>query len=255
MPGRTPARAVLPAFLERSIPVPFRVRADLQVFTDGGGHFLALAPFGAQGSPVFFGTGRKLFGQQVLERHEEQTTGYGVALWDPRMPGGRALVALRGEEAVVRCGERDLALRALPRRQRGALLLAATYYAPPFVRQPVGLARDGEGNFFFVDAARDPGRGGPDYRLYAGPTGALARQEIEEIGRDGSAMVLRTARGRLRVKPDVAHGKEADWLSDGGRRMLVWMDPVENQQLVFGDLGVYGAQPLGTPCDAALRAP
>ena len=37
--------------------------------------------------------------------------------------------------------------------------------------------------------------------------------------------------------------------------MLVSMDPAENQQLVFGDLGVYGAQPLGTPCDAVLEAP
>jgi hypothetical protein len=251
MPGRTPARAVLPAFLERSIPVPLRIRSDLQVFADGAGHFLAVAPFGAEDAPVFYGKGRKLFQQQVLERHEKETTGYGVAVWDPRVPGGRALVAMRGEEAVVRCGDRELALRALPRRQRGALLLAATYYAPPFIRQPLALARDGEGNFFFVDEARGTAAGGPDYRLYAGPQGALARQELEEVGKDGSAVVLRTARGRLRIK-EGNPGKQADWLADGGRRMLVWMDPAENQQLVFGDLGVYGAQPFGTPCDAVL---
>jgi len=254
MPGRRPARAVLPAFLERSIPVPLRVRADMQVFTDGAGHFLALAPFGTEDAPVFFGKGKKLFRQQVLQRHEEQTTGYGVALWDPRVAGARALVALRGEEAVVRCGDRELRLQALPRRLRGLLLAAATYYAPPFVRQPVALARDGEGNFFFVDRAREPGPRGPDYRLYAGPQGALTRQEIEDVGRDGSAVVLRTARGRLRLQPEGERGTQADWLSDGGRRMLAWMDPAENQQLVFGDLGVYGAQALGTPCDAAMEA-
>lgn len=253
MPGRTPARAVRSAFLERSIPVPLRARSDLQVFSDGAGHFLAVEPFGGQDAPVFFGKGKKLFQQQVLERREQDTTGSGVALWDPRVPGARVLVALRGEEAVVRCGDRDLALRALPRRQAGVLLLAATYYAPPFIREPVALARDDEGNFFFVDSARER-VSGADYRLYAGPKGAMARQEIQDIGKDGSALVLRTARGRLRFTPE-GRGTQPDWLSDGGRRMLVSMDPAENQQLVFGDLGVYGAQPLGTPCDAVLEAP
>jgi hypothetical protein len=221
------------------------------VFADGAGHFLAVAPFGEENAPVFFGTARKLYAQQVLERREQDTTGYGVAIWDPRVAGGRALVAMSGEEAVIRCGERDVTLRALPRRQRGALLVAATYYSPPFVRQPVALARDGEGSFFFVDAARDPRPRGKDYRLYAGPQGALTRQEIEEIGSEGSSLVLRTARGRLRFGEGQG-GKQADWLAQGGRRMLIWMDPAENQQLVFGELGVYGAQPLGTPCDVAL---
>jgi hypothetical protein len=253
MPGRTPARPVLPAFRERSIPVPLRARADLQVFADGAGHFLAIAPFGEEESPVFFGTRRKLYSQQVLERREQDTAGSGVAVWDPRVPGGRALVAVSGEEAVIRCGDRDVTLGALPRKQRDALLVAATFYAPPFVRQPVALARDGEGNFFFVDTARDPRANGPDYRLFAGPAGALARQEIEQISDDGSGTVLRTARGRLRFKEGEA-GKQVDWLAEGGRRMLIWMDPAENKQLVFGELGVYGAQPLWTPCDTAQQA-
>jgi hypothetical protein len=252
MPGRTPARPVLSAFLERSIPVPLRARADLQVFTDEAGHFLAVAPFGEEKSPVFFGTRRKLYSQQVLERREQDTAGSGVAVWDPRVPGGRALVAVSGEGAVIRCGDRDVTLSALPKKQRDALLEAATFYAPPFARQPVALARDGEGNFFFVDTARDTRAHGQDYRLYAGPSGALARQEIQQISNEGSGTVIRTARGRLRFKEGEG-GKQADWLAEGGRRMLIWMDPAENKQLVFGELGVYGAQPLWTPCDTAQR--
>jgi hypothetical protein len=254
MPGRTPARAVLPALQERSIAVPLRVRADLKVYGDAAGLFLALAPFGGKGDPVFFGRGRRLYRQEVLARRERGTTGYDVALWDPRVAGGQAVVSLQGEEALVRCGDRVLALRALPRRQAGALLTAATYYAPPFVRRPVALARDGEGNFFFVDSSREPGARGRDFRLYAGPKGALTRQEIEEVGQDGSAVVLRTARGKLRFTEGGGSGVQADWLADGGRRVLAWMDEAENEQLVFGELGVYGAQPLGTPCDAVLRA-
>jgi hypothetical protein len=251
MPGRTVARPVLPAFRERSIAVPLQARADLRVFSDGADHFLAVAPFGEERSPVFFGTARKLYAQQVVERREQDTAGSGVALWDPRVPGGRALVAVSGEQAVIRCGDRDVTLSAVPKKQRNALLVDATYYAPPFVRQPVALARDGEGNFFFVDAARDSQARGQDYRLFAGPNGALTRQEIQQISNDGSGMVLRTARGRLRLKEGEG-GKQADWLAEGGRRMLIWMEPAENQQLVFGELGVYGAQPLGTPCDVAL---
>jgi hypothetical protein len=251
MPGRTPARAVLPAFLERSIPVPLRARGEMRVFTDGDKHFLALAPFGDPGAPVFFGKGRKLFQQEVLARRERDTTAYEVALWDPRVPEGRVEVSLRGEEALVRCGGREVTLTAVPKRKGGLLLVAATYYAPPFIRKPLALARDDDGNFFFVDAARDAGPRGADYRLYAGPKGALTRVELEDVERQGDAVVLRTAKGRLRIARQ-GGGPKVDWLAEGGRRMLVWMDPAENEALVFGELGVYGGAPLGSPCDLAF---
>jgi hypothetical protein len=254
MPGRAPARAVRSARLDRSIAVPLRVREDLEVFADDRGHSLAIAPFGGEGTPVFFGRADKLYRQEVTARREQDTTGYGVALWDPRVPGGRGMIVLRGEEAVVRCGERELSLHALPRAQGVRLLAAATYYAPPFVRRPVALARDDEGNFFYVDAAREPAAGGPDYRLYAGPKGALARLEIQEIGTEGRSTVLRTSQGRLRLAADGGQGGQADWLADGGRRMLAWLDPAQNAPMVFGELGVYGAEPLGTACDPLLEA-
>jgi len=266
MPGRTPAREVLPAFHERSIPVPLRLRSDMKVYGDGNGRFLALAPFGGQGQPVFFGKPKKLFRQEVLTRRELDTTGYEVVVWEPRVAGGRAVISVHGEEARVRCGDLETTLPALPRRQGETLLLGATYYAPPFVRAPVGLARDDDGNFFFIDAARGPEERGPegraeargrsehapDYRLYAGPSGALTRQEIENISAEGQALVMRTARGRLRLQREGSSAR-ADWLAEGGRRMLVWLDPAKYQQLIFGELGVYGGQPMGTVCDPLLQ--
>ena len=253
MPGRAPARAVRSARLERSIPVPLRVRADLKVFADPAGDLLALAPFGGEGLPVFFGRKGKLYRQEVAARREQDTTGYGVALWEPRAPGGKALVAIRGEEALVRCGDQDLTLTALPRAQGVKVLVEATYYAPPFVRRPVALARDDEGNYFYVDAQREPALRGPEYHLYAGPKGALARLEIEEVGSEGRNTVLRTGQGRLRLAGEGERG-QADWLADGGRRMLAWLDPARNLPLVFGELGVYGAEPLGTACDPVFAA-
>lgn len=252
MPGRTPARHVRPAFRERSIAVPLRDRRDMKVFRADRGWVLALSPFGGPDALVFFGRGRKLYAQQVVDRRERDTTGFDVAVWDPRVPDGRALISLEGDSASVRCGDRELRLAALPRLRRAGVLRAATYYAPPFVRVPVALARDDEGNFFYVDAARED-RGRRDFRLYAGPTGALARQELEDVGREGDALVLRTARGRLRFREGEGEGgKQVDWLADGGRRMLVWMDPWDHQGLVFGDLGVYGGESLGSPCDAVF---
>jgi hypothetical protein len=253
MPGRAPARAVRSARQDSSIAVPLRIREDLKVFADDRGHNLAIAPFGGEGTPVFFGPGDKLYRQEVTARREQDTTGYGVALWEPRVAGGRAMIVLRGEEAVVRCGDRELTLHALPRAQGVKLLAGATYYAPPFIRRPVALARDDEGNFFYVDAAREPAAGGPDYRLYAGPKGALARLELREIGTEGRSTVLRTRQGRLRVTMDGAQGGQADWLADGGRRMLAWLDPAQNAPMVFGELGVYGAEPMGTACDPLLE--
>ncbi len=254
MPGRTPARAVLPAFLERSIPVTLRARGEMTVFGDGQGAFLALAPFGDQGSPVFFGGAGKLYRQEVLARREQETTGYDLALWDPRVPGGQALVSLRGDRAVIRCGDRQLELQALGLRPGRRQLVAATYYAPPFVRKPVGLARDDEGNFFFLDSAREPGQQGPDYRLYAGPKGALARLEIDELGREGDAVLLRTAQGRLRFRREGEVGGQAAWLAGGGKRALAWLDTAEQAPMIFGELGVYGGQRLGTVCDPLLAA-
>jgi len=253
MPGRAPARAVRSARLERSIPVPLRLRADLKVFTDPEGEVLALSPFGGEGMPVFFGRKGKLYRQEVAVRREQDTTGYGVALWEPRAPGGRALVAIRGEEARVRCGERERTLVALPRAQGSRLLMEATYYAPPFVRRPVALARDDEGNYFYVDRQREPALRGPEFHLYTGPKGAMARLEIEEVGAEGGSTVLRTSQGRLRLSAEGERG-QADWLAEGGRRMLAWLDLARNLPLVFGELGVYGAEPLGTVCDPLFAA-
>jgi hypothetical protein len=252
MPGRAPARAVLPAFLERSIPVALRVRGEMTVFGDGQGAFLALAPFGGQASPVFFGGAGKLYRQEVGARREQETTGYDLTVWEPRVAGGQALVSLRGDRAVIRCGDQQLELQALPVREGRRLLVATTYYAPPFVRRPVGLARDDEGNFFFLDAAREPGQRGPDYRLYAGPKGALARLEVEELGREGEAVLLRTAEGRLRFRREGEVGGQVDWLAGGGKRALAWLDTAAQAPMIFGELGVYGGQRLGTVCDPLL---
>jgi hypothetical protein len=256
MPGRTLAREVRAAFLERSIAVPLRVRSDMKVYTDGQKRFLALAPFGDRGAPVFFGRGRKLFQQEVLARRERETTAYDVAVWDPRVPEGRVLVSAHGDGATVRCGDRELTLQPVPARQATALLLAATFYAPPLIRKPLALARDDDGNFFYVDGARAPGARGPDYRLYAGAKGALTRLELEGVDRQGDTIVLRTARGRLRLSREGQKGAPgADWLADGGRRMLVWMDPSANDALIFGELGIYGGVPIGSVCDPLFLAP
>jgi hypothetical protein len=158
---------------------------------------------------------------------------------------------------VIRCGGRQLELLALPQREGRRLLFTTTYYAPPFVRRPAWLARDDEGNFFFVDAAREPGAQGPDYRLYAGPKGALARLEIVGQGHEGDALVLRTGEGRLRLGKGGEAGEELDWLAGGGKRALRSLDPAQHGPLIFSELGVYGGQKLGTVCDApaSLRAP
>jgi len=249
MPPRNQARAVRSASLERSIAVPLALREEMSVFADERGRVLALAPFGGQGAPVFVGAPKKLFQQHVLARREEGSTAYSVQLWDPRAPDAVAVVRVSSEEARVACADREVVYQAVSRAKATKLLQAATYYAPPFTRQPVVLARDGEGNYFFVDAEREAGARGRDYHLYAGPQGALARVELSEVGAEGPATVLKTRGGRLRLAKDSAGRPKVDWLAGGGRRMLEPMDPALNQPLVFGDLGVYAGQALGGVCE------
>jgi hypothetical protein len=249
MPPRGTARTVLPASRERSIAVSLAQRAEMVVFSDERGRLLALAPFGGPGAPVFLGKQRKLFQQQILARREEGSAAFWVQLWDPRAPDGEAVLRVTAEEARIACGDREVIFQAVSREKATALLAAATYYAPPFTRQPVLLARDLEGNYFFVDADREPGAQGRDYHLYAGPQGALSRVELSEVGAEGPATVLSTRSGRLRLAKDAGGRPRVDWLAGGGRRMLEPLDPALNQPLVFGDLGVYSGQAVGGVCE------
>jgi hypothetical protein len=130
------------------------------------------------------------------------------------------------------------------------VLAEAKFYAAPFRRIPHLLARDDQGAYFFVDAARDPWSGRPadrqDLRLRHGRKGALAPVEVLDTVSDPAGLVLVTSTGRL-----VAKGHTVEWIGPAGRAELTAIDVRDGAGLVYGELGAYGKR-LGTPCDGKL---
>lgn len=255
MPPPEAVRKVPKPWAESSIPVPLAERRDLAVYADDRGHFLAAAPFEAGSRRVFAGSARKLFLQEVLAAGAVGTSAHGFAFWDPRArTPSEAFFEVHAGKARLVCGGREVPMRALSRGEADVVLASATFYGPRWRREPHLLAEDGEGNFFYVDRARAGAeRGGPDYRLYAGPAGKAARIEIASVAEGPDGFVLVTATGKLRLGRSADGAPVVDWLAGGGRRMLRPLDPARSGALVYRQLGVYEGGGLGTPCDGVIE--
>ena len=235
--------------------MPLAERRDLAVYADDRGRYLAAAPFEAGTRRVFAGSAHKLFQQEVLLAGAIGTSAHGFSFWEPRArTPAEAFFEVRGGKARLVCGQREVTLRPLSRGETDALLASATFYAPRWRREPHLLAEDDEGDFFYVDRARSGGEsGGPDYRLYAGPLGKVARIEVADVADGPDGLVLVTATGKLRVGRTADGAPTVDWLAGGGRRVLRPLDPASSGALVYRQLGVYRANDLGTPCDGVLE--
>ena len=255
MPPPEAARKVPRPWVESSIPVPLPERRDLTVYTDDRGRYVATAPFEAGTRRVFAGSAEKLFLQEVIVAGAAGTSAHGFSFWDPRArsPGEAFFEAHAGKARLV-CGAREVPLRVLSRGEADPLLASATFYAPRWRREPHLLAQDDEGNYFYVDRARPGAEGrGPDYRLYAGPLGKVARLELAGVADGPDGLVLLTASGKLRLGHGAGGAPAVDWLAGGGRRMLRALDPLRNGALVYGQLGVYRSGLFGTPCDGVME--
>jgi hypothetical protein len=255
MPPPEAARKVPRPWAESSIPVPLAERRDLAVYTDDRGLFIAAAPFEERHRRVFAGSAEKLFAQEVLGAGVKGSTAHAFTFWDPRArTPAEALFEVRAGKARLFCGARERPLRTLSRGEAERVLASATFYGPRWRREPHVLARDDEGNFFYVDRARaGTERSGPDYRLYAGPLGKVARLEIANVSEEAGGLVLVTASGKFRLGHDQAGAPTTDWLAGGGRRLLRPLDPARSGALVYRQLGVYKGDHLGTPCDGAME--
>lgn len=71
----------------------------------------------------------------------------------------------------------------------------------------------------------------------------LDRMGATFVGADGRLVFSREEEGR-RLK--------AEWVSGSARTALVALDPPTEGPLIYGELGVYAGEPLGTPCDGRL---
>ena len=224
------------------------VKDRLWVLTDDDQLVIAIVPFQGIDAPFFAGDPEKLYRQRVISGGSEGSTNADYSFWDPRArAGAEASLSIRAGRATLTCGKRTIPLRVVGPGGTKRILSEAKLYAPPFRRIPHLLARDDQGAYFFVDAARDPWSGRAadrqDLRLRYGRKGALAPVELADAISDSGGLVLVGGSGRL-----VARGGQVEWIGATGRTPLTPLELQAAGPFVYGELGAYGGR-LGTPCD------
>src|SRR5262249_36553867 len=124
------------------------------------------------------------------------------------------------------------------------LIAQASFHKQRWKRRAYALARDTAGTYYYVDRARSEGE--TDFHLFSGPRGALKPLRMTNVVSDSAGDVFATKSGELKL---VLGKKEASWVKGKKAKELILLPLDENAQLIYGDLGVYSGQPLGTPCD------
>jgi hypothetical protein len=230
------------------------VRALLAGWADPAGRLIVTVPYSGMDAPFFWGDGARFFQLGVRGGGQEGKVAFDRAFWDPRarVPA-EAMLDVHGDRGMLTCGDKAIALRYVPPAELAGKLKEARFLAPRWRRIPVALARDDAGTYYFVDGARGAhggaARGAPGHQLYAGRKGKLVRLELDDTLSDGGGQLFISPGGRLEVKRSAAGAVEAAWLAGGARQPLTWLEPSEHGRLIHGELGVYGGEPLGTPCD------
>jgi hypothetical protein len=226
-------------------------RDRLRFYTDDDQLIVAVEPFGDIDGPLYAGDPEKLYRQRVIGGGREGQLAVSRVFWEPRVQrGAESELEFRAGRVTLTCGERKIPLRELSDGGKKRILAEAKFYAPPFRRIPQLLARDDQGAYFYVDAARDPWSGRPsakqDLRLRYGRKGALAPVQLVDAISDPGGLVLVTGTGRLITK-----GATVEWVGAAARAPLTPVDVRDASPLVYGELGAYGKR-LGTLCDGKL---
>ncbi|MBI5509593.1 MAG: hypothetical protein HY903_12645 [Deltaproteobacteria bacterium] len=250
VPSGPPAAVDEPMTLD-----PERVKSRLALYTDGKGHYVAVVPFAGTDLPLLSGDGKRFYLQRVHGGGHDKDTYFSLSFWDPRVARSTPTFGLQSGKVTLSCGERDVDFAPVAAAEAKKLLDKATFLRPRWRRYAHALARDDDGNYYFVDGTRDAA-GKPvhdgDYRLFVGPKGRLAPLGVKGALTDKAGELFLTERGKLRLGRDKEGKPVAEWL-DGGRTLPLTALVVEdNTELVYVKLGVYAGQRLGTPCDDQL---
>lgn len=219
-------------------------RERLVVVGDGGKHYLVVPSDGNFEVPIFYGDGQTFY-EQRSNGGGRNGEDFDRVFWDPRIVSGwQRSVERRAGAYSVQCRDRKTALTALPKDEQAQLLDKATFQPPRWKRRAHALARDNQGRYYYVDAAREEGK--KDFRLFVGPRGSLKAQQMVNVVSDSAGDIFATKSGELRL---VLNQSETLWVAGKAEVKLIRLPVEDNAPLIYGDLGVYEKEKLGTPCD------
>jgi hypothetical protein len=223
------------------------VKDKLKLFTDGKKHVVALVPFDDGGwAHVYYGDGQTFHALRVFGSSASGTESFDFVFWEPRVKARyQASFEFRAGKYDVLCDTRKTELERLPDAEGAALIAAATFTKPLWRYHAFALARDDRGTYYYVDRQREP-EDSLNFRLFSGPRGGLAPLKMVNVVSDSEGQIFSTKAGDLRL---VLDRHEAAWVKGPSRTKLVALPVEDNAALIYGDLGAYTGQRLGTPCD------
>jgi hypothetical protein len=223
------------------------IKDKLIVLGDGKKHFVAVVPFGESVSEhLFYGDGKSFYKQRVASGGASGTESFDRIFWDPRVatPYKRS-VSFRDNKYTVQCGERIVEFKPLSERDTKATIAAATFFPPLWTHRAYALARDEEGNHYYVDKLREP-EDNKVFRLYVGPKGAMKLQKMTNVISDSEGDMFATKSGQLRL---ILGKNESTWVEGKAKTRLLLVPVEDNGAMIYSELGPYLGERLGTPCD------
>ena len=256
--GKAPGRASPPPWVEEPATLPSEALARLALWRDAEGRLIAAVPFGGLDDPMLAGDAGALHMQRVFGGRSD-AVGFEMVFWEPRarVPA-EASFDVREGKGKLYCKDRIIAFEHVPEAEAKAVLAKARLLAFRWRRYAHALARDDDGNYFYVDGARnafgDPAEDRA-FRLYSGVRGRLEPRELIDAFKDSEGEVFVTTGGKLRLFKGADGKRAAEWQGPGARTRVTWLDTQANGALVYGGLGVYRGERLGTPCDGVFGKP
>ncbi|TNE89947.1 MAG: hypothetical protein EP330_10010 [Deltaproteobacteria bacterium] len=224
---------------------------EIVVLDDGEGHLVAFRK-SAPREMVWYGDADHLYALQGFSSSASGDDTWSVTARDFRASNRMAGVELRDGRYSMHCAGNTRELSPLAASAAQKVVRKATFHEHRWRRNAVGAWRDEWGVYYFVDRATGDDMD-LDHHVYIGWKGQILRAPLKLIASDSLGRVYSAGNGARRL---VITGDKARYVQGEDRRELFALDLVYDGPFLYTDLGVYGAEPHGTPCDVLpLHAP
>ncbi len=244
----TPARALASPDTPEVVPSVNMTDAldRLVVLEDADRNIVVIDP--ADTDRSFFGTRERVWQLQVIGGSSAGDSALSVTARDFRTLERYTHVIQRDDAYEMSCDDATRPLRRLPDAEARALVKALPFHEHRWRRNAVALFRDEFGVYYYVDRATGDDTDA-DHRVYIGWRGQMLRAPMALVASDSLGRVWAAANGARRL---VVTNDQARYVEGSVERVLYALDLEADGPFLYGNLGVYGAAPHGTPCDALL---
>jgi hypothetical protein len=243
--GPTPAAARPANRVERPASPAEEVRARMVVLTDGKGAFAAYDRQQGTWDPVYFGEATRLWALRVVGGGSDGEGNFSRTFWEPRAKARwQASFERKGGAHTLQCGDKVTAFVPASEAEAARIRKEAVLFDAPWARRAGSLARDSAGTYLYVDVSRLENTE-PEPRLYVGRKGAMRFVPLQDAIVDEAGELYVAEEGRL----SLPRAGPAEWITPSGKTPLAPLVVEDQAAFIYGSLGVYAGERLGTPCD------